>query len=186
MVVVLPDLSLRVQSTRIHMIHDFCTRNHNYGLGYRPCFWVVAGTLGVLQASWMNARRTWISSRATQHPKARHTEFLRKESQFLQRSKYINMCGFCFQKPGLSSIWWQKPQNIGPLDPVGMTWGMWVVPQIRGTILGDYSILGSILGPPILGNYHIPRLWSPRFWAGDVTQRNPTPSTKTVAQATPG
>ena len=34
-------------------------------------------------------------------------------------------------------------------------------PMIRGTIfLGgphnkDYSILGSILGPPILGNYHM-------------------------------
>ena len=37
---------------------------------------------------------------------------------------------------------------------------MWGFPKIRGTILGgpnnkDYSIWGFILGPPILGNYHI-------------------------------
>ena len=37
---------------------------------------------------------------------------------------------------------------------------IWGFPMIKGTSLGgshnkDYSILGSILGPPILGNYHI-------------------------------
>ena len=37
---------------------------------------------------------------------------------------------------------------------------IWGFPKIRGTILGvsrrkDYSILGSILGSLILGNYHI-------------------------------
>ena len=38
---------------------------------------------------------------------------------------------------------------------------IWEFPKIRNTLLGvptiirDYSILGSILGPPILGNYDI-------------------------------
>ena len=37
---------------------------------------------------------------------------------------------------------------------------IWGFPKIRGTILGgpynkDYSIWGSILGPLILGNYHL-------------------------------
>ena len=44
--------------------------------------------------------------------------------------------------------------------------------QIRGTILGgpynkDYSILGSILGSPILGNYPITQLFTdsgPTMW----------------------
>ena len=34
---------------------------------------------------------------------------------------------------------------------------IWGFPKIRGTSLGveGYSTLGSILGPPILGNYHM-------------------------------
>ena len=45
------------------------------------------------------------------------------------------------------------------------TWGF---PKIRGTLFGvpyngDYSILGSILGSPILGNYHMSGMRFARF-----------------------
>ena len=47
---------------------------------------------------------------------------------------------------------------------------IWGFPKIRGTFLGsphneEYSILGSILGSPILGNYHIhiQNMWGQSF-----------------------
>ena len=45
-----------------------------------------------------------------------------------------------------------------------LSFPIWGFPKIRATILGvtynkDYSILGSILGSPILGNYHIAQVF---------------------------
>ena len=41
-----------------------------------------------------------------------------------------------------------------------VAWSSWGFPKLRGTLFGgphnkDYSILGSILGSTILGNYHL-------------------------------
>ena len=69
----------------------------------------------------------------------------------------------------LEGLWeprpWQFGVGVGSWGPGGSTWKLhssfiWVVPKIRGTILGVpitriIVFWGLYWGPPILGNYHM-------------------------------